>query len=82
MTPESEFRACGECGIALIIFAIVLLLSSCATTQSGSETSAVRHDLSRISESNNAARGDGKQILGNLQGAEYDAKQIRQILNR
>jgi hypothetical protein len=74
-----EFQTCGEIGravvAALVLAIIVIFFSGCATTQTGNETSAVRHGLSRI-------RGDAKEAIALTGSIEQDAKQIRRILNQ
>lgn len=68
--------------IVLLTLALTLALAGCATTQTGNETASVRHSLSRIAENNRKAIGEGKRILDDLQGAERDAKELRQILQQ
>ena len=81
LPTDSEFNRCFWIVALAIIVIFVLSLSGCATAPIGNETSAVRHNLTRIREADTSAMSDGKQILGNLQGAQRDAKEIRAILN-
>jgi hypothetical protein len=59
----------------LLALAALSTFAGCATTQSGNETSVVRHGLSRIA-------GDAKASVPLTGGIWYDAKEIRKILNR
>ena len=72
---------CKWIGLALCAV-LIAALTGCTVTKDGSETSAVRHDLSRIAESSDRIASEGKAIRTLERSDLSDAKQIIEILDR